>query len=131
AKFEAEDREPVRDLKSEDFSTKPEAQTSEPVKTLARPLVSEAARPREPVRDLKSVLFSARPEAEDSAPVRDLKSEDFSARLEAKVTVPVRNWLYLQAGVITSLALETVVMVSVAAPLPVDPVGLIQTSTVR
>src|SRR6266581_4654624 len=85
------DSAPVRDLNSEDFSTKPEAQTSEPVKTLARPLVSEAARPREPVRDLKSVLFSARPEAEDSAPVRDLNSELFSARPEAKDSEPVRD----------------------------------------
>ncbi len=46
--------EPVKDLKSEVFSTKPEPKANEPL------------------RDLKSELFSAKPEAKASEPDRDL-----------------------------------------------------------
>ena len=60
------------DLDSELFSTKPEAKDSEPVKALARPLVSEAVRDRELDRDLNSELFSAKPEAKESEPDRAL-----------------------------------------------------------
>jgi len=67
----ATESESVRDLKSEDFSAKLEAEPSEPLKFTARPPNSEPAT--------------------ESEPVRDLKSEDFSARLEAKVIVPVRT----------------------------------------
>jgi len=62
--------ESVRDLKSEDFSAKLEAEPSEPVSVTARPANREPAR--------------------DSEPDRDLNSEDFSTTLEAKVNVPVR-----------------------------------------
>jgi hypothetical protein len=56
----------------------------------------------------------------------------FSERLATMLPIEdVRLCVYLQAGVITSLALEPVVIVSTAAPLPVDPVGLIQTSITR
>ena len=66
----ATESESVRDLKSEDFSAKFEAEDSEPLKFTARPPTSEPAT--------------------ESVPVRDLKSEDFSTRLEKEVSVPVR-----------------------------------------
>jgi hypothetical protein len=64
--------EPDRDLKSEFFSARLEAEPSEALKVKARPLIPKAARDNEPVRDLNSELFSARLEAEDSEPDRDL-----------------------------------------------------------
>jgi hypothetical protein len=51
---------------------KPAATPSEPVKVLARPLVSEATRDNEPVRDLKIEDFSEILETEDREPDRDL-----------------------------------------------------------
>jgi len=75
---------------------------------LARPLISEPARPNEPDRDLNSELFSAKLEAEPSEALKfrvrplkkeltrlneslsDLKNEDFSAILEAKFIVAKR-----------------------------------------
>ena len=66
----ATESESVRDLRSEDFSAKLEADDSEPLKFTARPSNSEPAT--------------------ESEPVRDLKSEDFSARLGGKVTAPKR-----------------------------------------
>jgi len=66
----ATESESVRDLKSEDFSAKLEAEPSKPVSVTARPANREPAR--------------------DSEPVRDLRSEDFSARLGVEVTIPKR-----------------------------------------
>jgi len=73
------DIEPVRDLKIEDLSTRLEAEPSEPVKTRARPLVSELAIPSEPEKVLDSESLSAKLEAKAREPLRDLKKEDFSA----------------------------------------------------
>jgi hypothetical protein len=51
-----------------------------------------------------------------SEPERDLKSMFFSERLATMLPIEdVRLCVYLQAGVITSLALEPVVIVSTAA----------------
>jgi len=61
------------------FSTRLDAGPSEPVKPLARPLVSEVTRDNEPERDLNKEFFSARLEATASEPVRDLEKEVFSA----------------------------------------------------
>src|SRR5438034_10913392 len=66
------DREPLRDLNSEFFPAKPEAEDSEAV------------------RDRESELFSAKLETKDSEPLRDLKSELFSARFGAKPSEPVK-----------------------------------------
>src|SRR5207249_3253188 len=60
--------EALRDLKSELFSAKPEAEDSEPT------------------RDLNNEFFPAKPEAEDSEPVRDRNSELFSAKLETELS---------------------------------------------
>jgi hypothetical protein len=57
---------------------------SEPVRTLARPLVSEPAIDREAVKDLSSELLSVRPEVELRELNKDLKSEVLSARPDAK-----------------------------------------------
>src|SRR5437867_1966420 len=64
--------EPDRDLNSELFSARLEAED------------------REPVRDLNSELFSAKPEAKTREPDRDLNSEFFSARLEAEPSEALR-----------------------------------------
>src|SRR5439155_22445547 len=61
-----------RDIESELFSARYEAEDSAPV------------------RDLKSEDLSAKFEAEDSAPVRDLKSEDLSAKFEAEDREPLK-----------------------------------------
>ena len=66
------DIELVRDLKNEVFSTRLEADPSEPVKTLARPLVSEIARDSEPVKDLNSEIFWAKTEDEPSEAVKPI-----------------------------------------------------------
>src|SRR5437016_4375801 len=93
------DIELVSDLNNDVFSTRLEADPSEPVKTLARPLISEPARLNEALTDLKNEVFSARLEDEPSEALKftvrplkkevtrpneslsDLKNEDFSVRL--------------------------------------------------
>jgi hypothetical protein len=62
----------VRDLNSELFSARLDTEDREPLKVLARLLVSEAVRDREPDRDLNRELFSARLETEPSEPVKAL-----------------------------------------------------------
>jgi hypothetical protein len=64
--------EPDRDLKSELFSARLEAEPSEPFKVKARPLIPEPASDREPVRDLNNEFFSTTLDAEPSEPDRDL-----------------------------------------------------------
>jgi len=59
----ARDREPDRDLNSEDLSVKLEDEPSEAPKFSARPANRADARPSEPDRDLNRELFSAKLEA--------------------------------------------------------------------
>ncbi len=66
----AKPRESDKDLKNEDFSAKLEAEPSEPVKDLTKPLASEPARLNEAVMDLKSELFSTIPDEEPKEPFR-------------------------------------------------------------
>jgi hypothetical protein len=54
------DIEVVRDLKKEAFSTILDDEPSEPLKTLARPLISEPTTFNEALTDLKNEVFSAR-----------------------------------------------------------------------
>jgi hypothetical protein len=80
----------VRDLSSELFSARLDAEPSEAVKLRVLPRNRELARLREPDRDLNSELFSAKPEATVNAPLRDLNREVFPAKPEATFQVPVR-----------------------------------------
>jgi hypothetical protein len=48
----ARESEPERDLNSELFSARLEAEVSEALRAFARPLISEPVRDNEPVRDL-------------------------------------------------------------------------------
>jgi len=64
--------EPDRDLKSEFFSARLEAEPSEALKVKARPLIPEPASDKEPDRDLKIEFFSARLETEPRELDRDL-----------------------------------------------------------
>ena len=63
---------PVRDLKSEECSTRPDA------------------RDREPDRDLDNEDFSAKPDPRVNPPLRDLKIDVFSTKLEAIASVPLK-----------------------------------------
>jgi hypothetical protein len=62
----------VRDLNRELFSPRLDTEDREPLKVLARLLVSEAVRDREPERDLKIEDFSAKLEVNDREPVKAL-----------------------------------------------------------
>ncbi|HZY93842.1 MAG TPA: hypothetical protein VFE98_03155 [Candidatus Bathyarchaeia archaeon] len=56
-------------------STKPEADPSELVKTLARPFVWEPIKDSVPLKDLNNEVFSARLEAEANDALKDLNSK--------------------------------------------------------
>ena len=73
-------RDPESDLSSEDLSAKPVDGPREPLRPLARPFASEAARPNKSVKDLMKPLISE--EAWDNELDRDLKNDDLSARLK-------------------------------------------------
>src|SRR5205807_894929 len=63
---------------------------SEPVRVLARPLVSELARDREPVSVLEKEICSVKLETEESDSVSVLNKEICSLRLDAEVSEPVK-----------------------------------------
>src|SRR5438876_715491 len=62
----------MRDLKREVCSAKFEAGPREPLKVLARPLVSEPAKVSEPVRDLNNEACSTNPETAPTEALRAL-----------------------------------------------------------
>ena len=81
---EPEDSDPVRDLTNELFSMALEAELREVLNPSARPLFSEPAEPREAVRDLNSEDFSPRLEDE---PIEDPRL--MARPFEKKVASPI------------------------------------------
>lgn len=69
--------DPFRDLKSEDFSAKLDADPNKTVNPTVRPLNTELAAPIESVSDLKRELFSVKLADEPIAPLR-LSARPFS-----------------------------------------------------
>jgi hypothetical protein len=62
---------------------------SEPVRDLAKPLLSDPAREKDPLKVLKSTTWSAMLDDVVTDPISVLKSEICSVRLEASVSEPV------------------------------------------
>jgi hypothetical protein len=62
---------------------------SEPVRDLAKPLLSDPAREKDPLNVLKSTTWSAMLDDVVTDPIRVLKSEICSVRLEASLSEPV------------------------------------------
>ena len=79
---------PVRVLKIEVCSAKADPDPSEPMKDLAKPLVSEVGRDHEPVSDLKSEVCSVKAALVVHESLRDLKRDTFSAKLEIEDSDP-------------------------------------------
>jgi hypothetical protein len=102
-------RDPARDLNSEVFSAMPDAEPSEVLKYMERPLKKELARLRESDKDLKNELFSKTVEAEPNeafkplarplvselttpnAPVRVLKIESCSPTADPSPSESVKD----------------------------------------
>lgn len=139
------DNEAVRDLRSELCSTKPEDAPSEPVNSLARPLISDAARDNEPVRILARPFVSDA--ARDNEPARlrgkPLTSEPARPSELVKAlprvltseptrdTEPVRVRAESQPGVMMSEAADTVVSVVVVVDVEPEYCIACQYSTAR
>jgi hypothetical protein len=128
AKLEERDSEPDRDLNSEFFSAMLEA------------IVQVAVRLVEQDRGLElqtsfpeSTFATMLPIANATEAASTLKTERFAMKPEDRVKEPLRLSGITQAGVVTSLAPETVVIKSVAENEVVAPLDgmLIQTSTAR
>src|SRR6266567_1941572 len=124
-----------RDLKTEDFSTKPdvivqvaarvveqerglELQVNPPEFTFATmlPIVSVI----EAAMALKTELFSARLEAKVREPLSDLNTELFSAKLEAKASEPVMD-LNSEVFSVRLEAKDSEPVKALARPLVSDP----------
>jgi hypothetical protein len=85
---ELEESEPARDLTKEFWSATLKVEPSIPVKFVARPLVSAPSVPREPDRDLNNDVCSTRFEGIVSDSVSVLKNEVCSARFEDRPNEP-------------------------------------------
>jgi len=78
-------------LEVEACSAEAESVPSEALRSSAKLLVREVARPSEPSRDLNREDCSTRPESILHEALRDLESAMFSAKPESKLTEPVRD----------------------------------------
>jgi len=78
-------------LKVEACSAEPESIPHEALRSSAKFLAREVARPSEPSRDLNREDWSTKPEPTVHEPVRDLESEACSTKPEASASELVRD----------------------------------------